>query len=49
MQAVRLSHVGLTPEIECYEKCSSAWGYYVNTSLRQLIEGGEEALNPAEG
>lgn len=46
---VRFSHVGLTPEIECYEKCSSAWGYYVNTSLRQLIEGGEEALNPAEG
>lgn len=45
---MRFSHIGLTPEIECYEKCSSAWGYYINTSLKQLITTNEGAPNPAE-
>ncbi|MEP6815198.1 MAG: SRPBCC domain-containing protein [Marmoricola sp.] len=35
---VRFSHVGLTPDIECFGACSDAWGYYVNTSLRELIQ-----------
>ena len=34
---VRFSHLGLTPGVECYEACSTAWGYYVNTALRALI------------
>ena len=34
---VRFSHIGLVPELECYDNCSSAWGYYVNKSLRELI------------
>ena len=46
--ALRFSHIGLTPEIECYEKCSSAWGFYINTSLKQLITTNEGAPNPAE-
>jgi hypothetical protein len=46
---VRFSHMGLTPEVECYEKCSSAWGYYINTSLKQLITSQEGAPNPVGG
>lgn len=42
---VRFEHVGLTPEVECFEKCSSAWGYYINESLRQLIATGTGAPN----
>lgn len=45
---VRFSHVGLTPEIECYEKCSSAWAFYINTSLMRLITVDEGAPNPVE-
>lgn len=34
---LRFTHVGLTPEGECYEGCSTAWSFYVNNSLRNLI------------
>ena len=37
---VRFTHVGLVPEVECYDTCSQAWGFYVTTSLRELIETG---------
>jgi hypothetical protein len=47
--AVRFSHIGLTPEVECFEKCSGAWGYYINTSLRQLIASQGKASEPAGG
>ncbi len=45
---LRFSHVGLTPEIECYEKCSTAWAFYINTSLMRLILSGAGAPNPSE-
>ncbi len=45
---VRFSHIGLTPDVECYEQCSSAWGYYINTSLKRLIATDQGAPNPAE-
>ena len=45
---VHFSHVGLTPEVECYEKCSSAWAFYINTSLMRLITVDEGAPNPVE-
>ncbi|MGD1057167.1 MAG: SRPBCC domain-containing protein [Solirubrobacteraceae bacterium] len=45
---VRFSHIGLTPEVECYEKCSSAWGFYINNSLKQLITTNEGAPNLTE-
>ena len=38
---VRFAHVGLVPEFECFDRCSSAWGFYVNASLRHLITTGE--------
>jgi hypothetical protein len=34
------THVGLTQEGECYEDCSTAWSFYVNNSLRNLITTG---------
>jgi uncharacterized protein YndB with AHSA1/START domain len=37
---VRFAHVGLLPEHECFDVCSNAWTFFVNTSLRTLIETG---------
>ena len=45
---MRFSHIGLTPETECYEKCSAAWAFYINTSLKRLITTNEGAPNPTE-
>jgi hypothetical protein len=38
---VRFTHLGLVPDFECYDECSSAWGFYINTSLRNLIATGK--------
>lgn len=37
---VRFTHVGLSPDVACYDACSSAWGHYVNGSLRSRITAG---------
>ena len=34
---VRFTHVGLTPEFECFDNCSNAWGFYIKESLRELL------------
>jgi hypothetical protein len=34
---VRFTHVGLASGDECFETCSSAWHFYVGTSLPALI------------
>jgi uncharacterized protein YndB with AHSA1/START domain len=44
----RFTHVGLAPAIECYENCSSAWGFYIMDSLRRLITTGRGEPNPNE-
>lgn len=46
---VRMTHVGLLPENECYEACSQGWSYYMKTSLRDLIATGKGAPNVGEG
>jgi hypothetical protein len=43
---VRFTHVGLTPEVECFDACSKGWGYYVGTTLPALILS--QAAAPAE-
>ncbi len=43
---VRFTHVGLVPQGECFESCSTAWAFYINTSLRNLITQGSGAPNP---
>jgi hypothetical protein len=37
---VRFTHVGLSPDIECYGACSNAWGSLVGKSLRSFIATG---------
>ncbi len=39
------THVGLVPDYECFDVCSNAWGFYVNTSLRGLIRTGQGLPN----
>jgi Activator of Hsp90 ATPase homolog 1-like protein len=38
---LRFTHLGLVPTFECFDSCSNAWGYLVNTNLRNLITDGE--------
>ena len=45
---VRFTHVGLSPAYECFDGCSSAWGFYVTDSLRRLITTGRGEPNPVE-
>lgn len=35
---MRFTHLGLNPQIECYDSCSSTWHMYLNQKLRPLIE-----------
>jgi hypothetical protein len=37
---VRFTHRGLVPVYECYDNCSNAWSFFVNSSLRDLITTG---------
>jgi hypothetical protein len=45
---VRFSHLGLNSQVECFDDCSSAWGFYINTSLRNLIATGKGEPNKKE-
>jgi len=45
---IHFSHLGLTPEVECYDACTNAWGGYVNSSLRNLIAKGKGQPNRKE-
>ena len=46
---VYFTHVGLYPEYECFEMCSNAWDFYINTSLLDLIATGRGQPNQKEG
>ena len=43
---VRFSHLGLGPEFECFDSCSSAWRFLINESLKHLITAGEGPTSP---
>jgi hypothetical protein len=45
---VRFTHAGLVPQGECFDSCSNAWGFYINTSLRNLITAGAGQPNDKE-
>jgi hypothetical protein len=34
---VRMTHVGLVPEHQCYENCEQGWNFYVGKSLLKLL------------
>jgi hypothetical protein len=42
---IRFTHIGLVPEYECYDACSEGWGFYINSSLRDLIAKGKGQPN----
>ena len=44
--ALRFTHVGLAPAVECYGKCSRAWTFHLG-SLRDLIVTGKGEPNRA--
>ena len=37
---LKLEHIGLNPQLECFESCSSGWEYFM-VSLKQYVETGE--------
>ena len=39
---LQFTHIGLIPDIECYNDCSNAWSYYISSSLFKLITTGIE-------
>jgi hypothetical protein len=43
---VRFTHEGLRSDFECFDSCSSAWGFFINGSLRRLITTGEGPATP---
>lgn len=42
---LQMTHVGLNPEKECYSACYDGWTYYIQTSLKSLIETGKGMPN----
>jgi hypothetical protein len=37
LTSVRMTHVGLNPEHQCYENCEKGWDFFVKASLLQLL------------
>ncbi len=42
---IRITHVGLVPEYECYDICENAWTTYMHKSLYSLIGTGKGMPN----
>jgi hypothetical protein len=42
---IRMTHLGLVPEYECFTICRDAWTGYINNSLRSLITTGKGMPN----
>jgi hypothetical protein len=42
---IRVTHLGLVPEFECFNICSNAWTQYIQQSLKNLITTGKGQPN----
>ncbi|MEO6286976.1 MAG: SRPBCC domain-containing protein [Dyadobacter sp.] len=42
---VKMTHLGLVPEYECYDICREGWSNYIQNSLRNLITTGKGKPN----
>jgi hypothetical protein len=42
---IKMTHVGLVPEVECYEMCEDGWNRHIKNSLFKLIT--EQKGNPS--
>lgn len=45
---LRFTHLGLVRAYECFDVCSGAWDFYLQTSMRGLIRSGRGLPNPLE-
>ncbi len=43
---LKVTHSGLVPQFECFEACSGGWSFYLNESLKSLIETGKGEPDP---
>ena len=43
---VNFTHVGLRPDVECFDACSGGWNFYLHRSLQRLISTGEGPTPP---
>lgn len=39
--SIQLTHVGLEPQVECYDNCVKGWDQYFNGSLASLLNEGQ--------
>ena len=38
---IDMTHVGLTPDVECYNDCFAGWNGHINGSLNNLLKDGK--------
>jgi len=38
---IHFMHIGLVPEVECYNSCTKGWDYYIKGSLFKLLTEGK--------
>lgn len=38
---IDFTHVGLLPDVACYENCKQGWGFFINQSLSKLMNEGK--------
>lgn len=43
---IHFTHIGLVPEVECYESCVKGWDQYIKGSLWQLLTTGQGQPQP---